>query len=188
MARTTTRDMLRAIMPVLNKKPTASMDDIATGLHMGRATLFRHFGSRDGLMRALMLESYAICQEIMRPLLTLDAPASDRLERVIRGLVPTGALFCFLLYEPWRLDDAEMAEADAAYRADWEGLLEDWRVEGGLAADVPLSWAGRCIDVLLWTAWTSLDAGETALKNTPDLVLRVLRGGLGAQNIRTEKQ
>lgn len=186
MTRATTRDLLRAIMPVMNKKPTASMDELADALHVGRATLFRRFGSRDGLVRALMLESYAISREIMRPLLAVDGPAWERLDRVIRGLVPAGALFCFLLYEPWRLDEPEMARADAAYRADWEGLLLAWRAEGGLDAAVPVAWAARYIDMLLWTAWMSLDAGETAPKDTPDLVLRAVRGGLGPQDWKAE--
>ena len=48
MTKCATRDLLRAVLPVLSKKPAASMDEIADAVHLGRATLFRRFGSRDG--------------------------------------------------------------------------------------------------------------------------------------------
>ena len=87
MPKCATRDLLRAVLPVLSKKPAASMDEIADAVHLGRATLFRRFGSRDGLIRALMLESYAIGREIMEPLLTMRAPAEERLALAVAGLV-----------------------------------------------------------------------------------------------------
>ena len=34
--------------------------------------------------------------------------------------------------------------------------------------------------MLLWAAWACVDAGEVALKDAPRLVLRAVRGGLGA--------
>lgn len=181
MSRWSTRELLRAVMPVLNKKPSASMDEIAEAVHLGRATLFRRFGSRDGLMRALMLESYAMGREIMDPLLAGRGPAEDRLALVVAGLVPAGASFGFLINEAWRGDDPDLARADAAYRRAWESLLAAWRAEGGLEADIPLAWATRCIDMLLWAAWACVDAGEVALKDAPALVLRAVRGGLGAR-------
>ena len=85
MTKCATRDLLRAVLPVLSKKPAASMDEIADAVHLGRATLFRRFGSRDGLIRALMLESYAIGREIMEPLLTMVEEMVESGPRTIRS-------------------------------------------------------------------------------------------------------
>ncbi len=180
MTKCATRDLLRAVLPVLSKKPAASMDEIADAVHLGRATLFRRFGSRDGLIRALMLESYAIGREIMEPLLTMRAPAEERLALAVAGLVPAGLPFGFLLNEAWREDDPELARADAAYRRAWEELLTAWRAEGGMGDGIPLAWAARCIDMLICSAWAGVDAGEVALNDAPALVLRAVHGGLGA--------
>ena len=45
---------------------------------------------------------------------------------------------------------------------------------------IPLAWAARCIDMLICSAWAGVDAGEVALNDAPALVLRAVRGGLGA--------
>lgn len=156
------------------------MNEIADAVRLSRATLFRRFGSRDGLLRSLMLESYAMSREVMDPLLAMRAPAGERVALAVTGLVPVGASFGFLINEAWRGDDPVLARADLAYRRDWETLLTDWRAEGGLGNGIPLAWATRCIDMLLWAAWASVDAGEVALKDAPALVLRAVRGGLGA--------
>jgi AcrR family transcriptional regulator len=65
-----------------------SMDAIATAAGVGKGTLFRRFGDRAGLMRALLDESETAFQEAVirgEPPLGPGAPAAERLAAFGRG-------------------------------------------------------------------------------------------------------
>ncbi len=69
---------------------SVSMDDVARAAGVGKGTLFRRFGDRAGLARAVLSSHEAVLQESMirgAPPLGPGAPASERLVAFGRGML-----------------------------------------------------------------------------------------------------
>ncbi|MFI7355478.1 TetR/AcrR family transcriptional regulator [Streptomyces avidinii] len=103
-----------------------TMADIATAAGVGKATLFRAFGDRTGLIRALyearLAPVRAAIEEGPEPL----GPAAPPLERVPALL---DAVLCFKLDNRHLALALEGSGADSPYRADhydqWHALVRD---------------------------------------------------------------
>lgn len=175
MARLSDKELAMRIMPVLNRKPSASMEQIADATGMGRATLFRRFGSRSGLIRTLILYSLKESCSVMRPILESGFTAEQTLKAMIDALLPFSLDYGFLDYEPWLLVDSEVEKANADYRELWASIAQTWRDENGLIAGMPVVWAARVLDVVIWTAGQSVRNGEIATNDAAPLVMAALR-------------
>lgn len=175
MARLSEKELAQRIMPFLNRNPSASMEQIADATGMGRATLFRRFGSRAGLVRTLIVASLNDSCDAMRPLLEHHLTAEEGLQAVVDILLPFALDYGFLDYEPWLLVDPEAEKANDAYRDLWVRIAESWQDESGLIAGMPVLWATRVVDVVIWTAGQSVRNGEIAANDASGLVMKAMR-------------
>lgn len=123
-----------------------TMDQVACAAGVGKGTLFRHFGDRCGLMRALLDERERSFQEdfIRGPTpLGPGAPTRERLiafgERMLEHIEIQGDLL--LAAENGAPGERLRHNVYAAYRAHVTALLADGGYEGdvGYLADVLLS-------------------------------------------------
>lgn len=124
---------------------TVTMDQVACSAGVGKGTLFRHFGDRCGLMRALLDERERSFQEdFIRGLAPLGpgAPPRERLvafgERMLEHIEVQGDLL--LAAENGAPGERLRHSVYAAYRAHVTALLRDSLYEGdvGYLADVLL--------------------------------------------------
>src|ERR1700754_5055876 len=86
------RAILRATEDLLarHRPEQISMEQVAAAAGVGKGTVFHRFGSRAGLMRALMQErAMSLQQEVVDgpPPLGPGAPARDRLLAFIDGVI-----------------------------------------------------------------------------------------------------
>src|SRR4051794_17767150 len=84
--------ILRATEDLLTRLPPEqiSMEQVAAAAGVGKGTVFHRFGSRAGLMRALMQERAMVLQEAVvdgPPPLGPGAPAGDRLPAFVDGVI-----------------------------------------------------------------------------------------------------
>jgi AcrR family transcriptional regulator len=132
-----------------------SMDQVAAEAGVGKGTIFHRFGSRAGLMRALMYErARALSEAITQgpPPLGPGAPDRERLLAFLDAVIETVARNKSLF--------AELAYAAAGETAAMDAKAED--EESGAEKDrvYPL-WHGH-ISALLAAQRPDLDAGLTA--------------------------
>ncbi|HEY2181802.1 MAG TPA: helix-turn-helix domain-containing protein [Solirubrobacteraceae bacterium] len=123
-----------------------TMDQVAYAAGVGKGTLFRHFGDRSGLMRALLDERERALQDgfIRGPApLGPGAPARDRLvafgERMLEHIEIQGDLL--VAAERGAPGDRLRHQVYAAYRSHVIALLEESGYDGdvGYLADVLLN-------------------------------------------------
>lgn len=184
MPPSTSQKILEAALVVFAKNPLATLDQVAEAAGMGRATLFRHFSNKKALMRALALESNRRCMEALTPLVRGEGEAQgdtplQRLTKAVEALIPLGAAFHFLTWEPWHTDDAELESNYKNYLALWSELLEQVRATGAIARDLPAVWVVNTLDVLLYGAWEGIHNGDIAPKQAAALTLRTFLHGVG---------
>ena len=178
MAIKTRETVIDGAFDLLSRRPTATLAEIAEHAGVGRATLHRHFRSREALIGALA--RFAI-QELNAAIDEKTKGATSHAEGLrlaFEAMVPLGARHWFLTQEPVERDP----EIAALMKRDMEALraeIEAARAEGLFAPDVPTAWIAQSYSALVYAAWTMVQEGEATPRQAADLAWRTLTGGLG---------
>src|SRR6478736_280226 len=147
-------DVLGAAQRMLNADPAASMAGIAEAVGISRATMHRHFDSREALLVELGTRS-------------LDRWEQRLDEAGVEALAAEG--------DPVRLREA----LEVLVLADREAVLVAAAQEAGvLRRDLPLRWFGHVTYGLLVAAREAVRIGDIARRDAGQLVLSSLLAGV----------
>jgi len=177
-------DVLDAALRCLNTDPTASMSDVAAAVGVGRATLHRHFASREVLVHEIGERSLDRWEQGQAAADMIGATASGdrtRIEACLRVMltrfVQDAEDFAYALTDPSlvlvpslstrmsTLQDLEVAFFAAAQEA------------GVLRRDVPAAWLSHAAYGLLIASRDALRAGDVARRGVADLVVTTFLDG-----------
>ena len=154
------------------------MAEIAAKAGVGRATLYRHFPTREDLIRALALESLRQTDEATKQIPADRASAVQVLAEVFEAIVPLGDRFRFLSNEPAAFHDPEIKAAHDRQLDELAELVEAMKAEGSLDRAVPTAWVVATIDALVYAAWDTVDDGAVARRDAAKLAFRTIMRGL----------
>lgn len=178
MALATRERILEAAGRALARSPHATVDQIAAEARVGRATVFRHFESRAGLLRALAERAIDETDRVAREAVAQACTATDALRLVTRAVVGVGESYRFLGSAP-ELDDApEIASAYQRQMSELADLVRAVRREGFIRPDLPTAWVVASIDGLIWAACRAIGDGELGVVQAQDLVWDTITKGL----------
>ena len=179
MSLRTRQAVLQAGVTLLARKPTASMSEVAEAAGVGRATVFRLFDSREGLLKALAHEAIREIDRVAEEAAGVATSATDALRLVLQSAVETAehVQFLWTAAEVWQ--DPEVVSAYERQSQELTDLLVAARDEGAFRADVPASWLTSVSDGLMWAAARSVSEGALGRKQATDLLWQTLMTGLG---------
>lgn len=170
--------LLEAACLLFGENPGASLTEVALRAGVGRATLHRHFRSREDLIHALSLEALDRTDEATASL--DDAPTSRAaLHQMFEAVIPLGSRYAFLRAE----QDPDDEELRRRYKAQLDGvteLVEGLKAEGDIASDVPTTWVTELIDGLIWSGWSVMKRGGLTAEEAAALACRTVLDGLGS--------
>ena len=177
--RPSTRDaIIEAAFAVFSKDPSAALSEVATLAGVGRATLHRHFASREDLIRQLAKIANQEMDEAVEAACA-DVPSySEAVRKSLHALIPLGDRYGFLELEPID-DDPELKAAFDRQQREMKELIDAAKGEGLFDTAIPTSWIVQTYDHLLFAGWESVKAGETTADQAADLAWRTLTTGLG---------
>ena len=169
--------IIEAAFDVFSRDPSAALSDVATKAGVGRATLHRHFASRDDLV--FELTKIAIDElDIAVQAAVKDAPSwTAALERSLHAVIPLANRNWFLSQER-AVQNPEFAAALAAEHAELIEAIDQARKEGAFAPDAPTSWIAAAYDSLIYAAWETVRRGELTPSQAADMAWRTLTQGL----------
>ncbi|GAA2604799.1 TetR/AcrR family transcriptional regulator [Actinomadura fulvescens] len=171
----------------LNQEPTASMARLAEAIGTSRATLHRHFASREDLLHTLGVRSLDRWEASQREAGLAEAAASGDPARITEGLHTVLRLFVadadeygfaltdyFMAEMPDLVARAnELAEREIAFYAAAQRA-------GVLRTDLSARWISYTVYGLLVAARDSLRHGSVARRDLDQLVLETFLNGNGA--------
>lgn len=177
--RATTRDaIIRAAFDVLSRNRSAALSEVADRAGVGRATLHRHFASRNDLIRTLALVALEDMDEAAEAACEIAQSYAEALRISLTTLIPLGDRYGFLALEP--IDgDPEIRTAFDRQMIETRDMVEEAKREGAFDQAVPTDWIAVAFDHLLYAAWESVKAGKTTHAQAADLAWRTLTDGLG---------
>jgi AcrR family transcriptional regulator len=164
---------------VLADDPAAGMADIACCAELGRATLYRHFASREALIEGVRQvadeETGAIVERHTAP----DAPGTptERLDTIVEGLLEVGDRYRFLLAHP--APDAQRERRRARYGPAVIALIRSAQQAGQMDPDADPQWIAMTFGGLLQAGAQAVSRGDLTLAEAKDFVLRGLLSGYG---------
>ncbi|MEM9771094.1 MAG: TetR/AcrR family transcriptional regulator [Cyanobacteria bacterium P01_D01_bin.73] len=173
------QSLLTATASVLASNPGASLSQIAAQAGVGRATLYRHFPSREALVRDLAMEAIAAIDQVTAEVTAQNLPTDKALLGFLRGVVPLGDRFHFLVVEASAYKDPEVKAAYDRQISELEAFVAQLKQDGVIAADVPNAWVTVVMDSLIWAAWSAVSNGDLARNDAAELTYRTFLNGLG---------
>ena len=139
--------ILDAATALLTANPGASMAEIAEASGLVRATLYRHFPTRDDLLRAMYA---AALEEALQAILSVDpeaGKATDALGRIVDALLVVGDRYRILSEQ--RRGYPELRDQEQSVGAPMIALVERGRQSGELRDDVPVRWQAAALGALV---------------------------------------
>jgi TetR/AcrR family transcriptional repressor of mexCD-oprJ operon len=132
------RRIIEAATALLAVNPGASMAEIAEASGLVRATLYRHFPTRDDLLRAMYA---AALEEALQAIVSVEperGKVADAMARVVDALLVVGDRYRILSEE--RRQYPELREQEEAVGAPLIALVERGQRSGEIRDDLPLRW------------------------------------------------
>ena len=152
------------------------MSEIAVQAGVGRATLHRHFRTREDLVSAIGIRCIEEMNVAVRSEQAVSKGAVDRLRSALRAVIPLGDRYSFL--GSIVSNDSMLLESYEA-QLDWvETLVKDLKEQGEISKDVPSPWVVAQIDQLVWSAWNAMANGYLTTDEATELAMRSLLDGL----------
>ncbi len=174
------RAIIEASIQVLLRNPDAGMSEIALAAGIGRATLYRHFESKDLLVQYLARQCLEETDELMAPLKQQGLRGRAAIEAAIDVLLPMADRFKFLL-SLW-----DIASGNKKVRAVYQRQLDELadlvgqaKQDGDIQADVSDAWVVSVFDSLLYAGWLMVRRGEMSPRQAADGFKRTFFHGLG---------
>jgi TetR/AcrR family transcriptional regulator, mexCD-oprJ operon repressor len=162
--------IIEAATALLAVNPGASMADIAEASGLVRATLYRHFPTRDDLLRAMYS---AALDDALQAILSVnpdEGSATDAIARVVDALLVVGDRYRILSEERRRYPELRGQEEDVG--APLLALLERGQRDGELRDDVPLRWLAAALGSLINEALRAVMRGDIDRSEAGKLVTR----------------
>ncbi len=172
--------LIEAAFAVFSRDPSASLIQVAERAGVGRATLHRHFSSRDDLILALGRIAIAEMDEAAEAACEGARSYADALKRTLEALIPLGDRHGFLAREPIENDPTIRAEFERQLH-ETRDMVEKAKQEGLFDKSAPTAWIIQAYDHLLYAAWESVRAGDATPMQAADLAWRTLTTGLGGK-------
>jgi AcrR family transcriptional regulator len=178
--------ILEASAQIIRQKGyhAASMQDIATAVHLQKASLYHHFSGKQEILLALLDQALDMLIERVSAVLTRDLPADRKLNQAMQvylsSLAEHAALASVLLLEHRSLKP-EYHECHIPRRDRFEKLWRDLIVEGvdsGIFKDTDPAIAARALlSVMNWTiTWYHADGGLTIEQISDSYATLILDG------------
>ncbi|MDO5736949.1 MAG: helix-turn-helix domain-containing protein [Propionibacteriaceae bacterium] len=169
------RALLTAAAGALALDPDASLSEVARAAGLTRATLYRHFASRERLLTALREDALAAARGAVAAARVGEGTSLEALRRVITALVALGGRFWPLLADG-AAGDPDFVRGREAVFAPVLGIVQRGQDAGEIRGDLRADWAVTALMAVL--AAGVREARGSAEVDVADRVLNTIAFGI----------
>ena len=179
-------ELLDAALSALNRRPTATMADVAAAIGVSRATLHRHFESRESLITEMAERSLDRWEQTQADAEIDQAAASGdegriatALQRMVHAYVQDADDFGFLLTDEFSLTVPRLAERSHDLVDREVAFYTAAQAAGVLRSDLPPRWIADAVFGALVAARSAIRWGDVARRDLEHLVETTILRGVG---------
>jgi AcrR family transcriptional regulator len=164
--------ILEAAARVLGRRPDAAMADIADEAGVGRATLYRHFPTRDSLLQGAEEAGIAELTEGIEAANLGDLAVERAIARLISVFMRTGAKYAaFITQDEDHPDSVDKQRVLQPVRDVIDRGVRDGVLRADLPTDVLFEMFGALLERALWLTVAGTTTPEAATDAVVDLFL-----------------
>ncbi|WDD97543.1 TetR/AcrR family transcriptional regulator [Thalassomonas actiniarum] len=173
--------LLSAGIEVFLVNPHASLTEVAAFAGVGRATLYRHFETREQLIQELARESLALTDKAMQPLKIQKLEGREAIEAMLHAVMPLANRFHFLL-SLWSIaeDDPEVTDIYNRQLDEMAELVEQGKKAGDINTALTTTWIVTMIDCLIYAGWYLVRDNKCDAKEAAESAVQTLFSGIRA--------
>jgi AcrR family transcriptional regulator len=169
------RAIIDAAIVLLAAEPDASMERVATAAGVGRATVYRHFASREHLVRAILDRALQDARDAVVGSRPDEGSAFDALGRAVTALLKVADRY--RLVRSIAPHDEELRRRAEEVGAPLTAIFERGQRDGEFRRDVSARWAAGALGALLQAITVALIDGEVRERDASALVVTTLVDG-----------
>ncbi|HEY8581506.1 MAG TPA: helix-turn-helix domain-containing protein [Capillimicrobium sp.] len=169
------RSIIDAAIVLLAAEPDASMERVAQAAGVGRATVYRHFASREHLVRAIHDRALSDARDAIVSSRPEEGTALEALERAAHAVLRVADRYRLLRAIP--REDAELRQRAEEVGAPLIALFGRGQREGVFRTDLSARWLAASFGALLQAVTASIINGETRERDATRLLLTTIVDG-----------
>lgn len=172
-ARRNLEAIIEAAVPLLCENPRASMQQIAAAAGLHRATVHRHFPSRDDLLEELRQRAFSVSSDALRAVRA--EPSTDAGETLLRAtaaLLRTGDHFRLYRFTTWRSADTDGPAQQIG--TELLQLVARAQAAGAVRTDLPAEQLGAAFGGIVWALLPQIAEGRLTVDSAAALVQTLL--------------
>lgn len=179
--RPSTQDaIIEAAFRLYRENPSASLGEIASLAGIGRATLHRHFSSRDDLLVALAKVATEELDLAANKAAESAQSYTEAIKLILHAMVPLADRAWFL-YREAAQDNTDLQKDYEGQLAEMVELVDAAKEEGGLASSQSTFWIVQAFDGLLFAAWEMVRAEEATPRQAADMAWETFMNGVACR-------
>lgn len=171
------RSIIEAAIILLAAEPEASMERVAMAAGVGRATVYRHFASREHLVRAILDQALQDARDAVLGSRPEEGTALEALERAVNAILTIADRYRLVRQIP--REDVELVARAEEVGAPMIAIMQRGQHSGELRDDLTPRWSAAAMGALIQAVTVALIAGEVRDRDAGALVVTTLVDGLG---------
>jgi AcrR family transcriptional regulator len=162
-------------------EPNAGVADVAAAAGVGRATLYRHFPTRESLLEAIRTQGLTDGETAIDTCRIDEGSATEALSRLLAAWLELGDRYRVVVTNPSQPHNTDARAREERLAQAIQSLIERGQGKGEFSADVPAVWSMSAVGALLVAAIQGVGEGRIQREDAHPLLIRsalaVLRPG-----------
>ena len=162
---------------VLGEQPNAVMADVAVAAGVSRATVYRHFPTREALIAAIQLQAVEASERALRACRLDEGSATDALNRLCAAWLEVAERYAFAQLG-LVVDEETRLHRQRILGEPLRALIERGKAAGEFSTALSTDWWVRCFGALLLAGSRAVADGTITHEEAPTAVFSSLHEGL----------
>ena len=158
--------------------PTAGVAEVATAAGVGRATLYRHFPTRESLLEAIRSQGLADGERAAEACRVDEGTATEALGRLLCAWLELGDRYRVIVVNPSRPEQVEVRAREEGLATYIQRVVARGQARGEFSTAIPPHWGMSAVGALLVAMIVAVGEGRILREQAHALLTETVAGAL----------
>lgn len=159
-------------------EPNAGVADVAAAAGVGRATLYRHFPTRESLLEAIRTQGLADGEAAVEACRLDEGSPTEALARLMAAWLELGDRYRVVVANPSKPDNIDARAREERLGEAIQKVVVRGQAEGEFSSEIPPMWAASVVGALLVAAITGVGDDRIRREDAHSLLIKACVGAL----------